>query len=39
VGLTDGERMLRRLSEPDRLGFALGRLGEPAELGDAHESW
>ena len=28
VGQTDGERMLRRLGEPDRLGLVLGRLGE-----------
>ena len=33
----DGVRMLRRLGEPDRLGFVLGRLGESAELGEAHD--
>jgi hypothetical protein len=33
VGHTDGERMMRRLSEPDCLGFVRSRLGEPAELG------
>ena len=37
VGQTDGERMMRRLGEPDRLGFVLGRLGESAELGEAHD--
>src|SRR2546426_11386347 len=36
VGSTDRERMTRRLGEPDRLGLVLGRLGESAELGEAH---
>ena len=35
VGQADGVRMTRRLGEPDRLGFVLGRLGESAELGEA----
>jgi hypothetical protein len=29
--------MLRRLSEPERLGFVLSRLSESAELGEAQE--
>ena len=29
----DGVRMVRRLGEPDRLGFVLGRFGESPELG------
>ena len=37
MGPADGERMLRWLGEPDRLGFVLGRLGESAELGEAHD--
>src|SRR5207302_188739 len=37
VGSTNGERMMRRLGEPDRLGLILGRLGESAELGEAHD--
>ncbi len=37
VGLTNGECMLRRLGEPDRLGFELGRLGESTELREAHD--
>ena len=37
VGLTDGERMLRRLGEPDRLDFVLGRLDESTELREAHD--
>jgi hypothetical protein len=37
VGQTDGVRMARRLGEPDRLGFVLGRLGESAELGKARD--
>ena len=36
VGQADGERMLGRFGEPDRLGFVLGRFGESAELGEAH---
>jgi hypothetical protein len=37
VGKSDGVRMLRRFGEPDRLGFVRGRLGESAELGQAHD--
>src|SRR2546426_11690966 len=37
VGLAHGVRMVRRLGEPDRLGCVLGRLGESAELGEAHD--
>ena len=37
VGQADGERMLGRFGEADRLGFVLGRLGESAELGEAHD--
>lgn len=28
---------MRRLGEPDDLGFILNRLGEPAELGETHD--
>src|SRR5439155_21350621 len=37
VGQADGERMLRRLGEADRLGFVLGRFSESAEFGEAHD--
>ena len=37
VGHTDGGRMLRRLSEPDRFGCILGCRREPAELGEAQD--
>ena len=35
VGQADGERMLRRCCEPDRLGFVRGRFLKSAELGKA----
>src|SRR5260370_41410980 len=37
VRSTDRERMMGRLGEPDRLGLVRGRLGESAELGEAHD--
>ena len=37
VGETNGERLLRRLGEPERLGFVLGGLGESAEIREAHD--
>ena len=37
VGRADGERMMCRLGEPDRLGFVLGRLGESAKFREAHD--
>jgi hypothetical protein len=37
VGQADGERMMHPLGEPYRFGFVLGRLGEPAELSEAHD--
>ena len=37
VGQADGERMLGRFGEPDRLGFVPGRFGESAEFGEAHD--
>jgi hypothetical protein len=36
VGHADRERTVHRLGEPDRLGLVLDRLGESAELGQAH---
>jgi hypothetical protein len=33
----DAERTLRLFSQPDRLGFVPGRLGESAELGETHD--
>ena len=35
VGHADGERMTRRLGEPEHLGLVRGGLGESAELGEA----
>src|SRR5690349_21912075 len=35
MGLTDGERMLRRSGEPEQLGLVQGRLGESAKFGEA----
>jgi hypothetical protein len=37
IGVADGERMMRRFGEPDRLGFVYGRLGKSSELGKAHD--
>jgi hypothetical protein len=34
VGMADGEGILGRLGEADRLGLVLGRLGESTELGE-----
>ena len=38
VDQTHGEQMVHRLSELDDRGDVLGRLGESAELGAAHDS-
>ena len=37
VGQADGVRVARWSGEPDHLGFVFGRLGEPAQVGEADE--